>query len=68
MDTFSLHHFIVRHGVTLSTTPEYASFQRKYARDWGAIEQLRVRLEELMQRYSVPPAFTFTFTFTLTRS
>ena len=29
MDTFSLHHFIIRHGHTLSSTPEFLSFQRK---------------------------------------
>ena len=27
MDTFSLHHFIIRHGVTLDTTPEFASYR-----------------------------------------
>ena len=57
MDTFSLHHFIIRHGVTLDSTPEYASYQRKYAADWGALQQLVERLEALMSRYAVPLAY-----------
>ena len=57
MDTFSLHHFIIRHGHTLDTTPEFASFQRKYAADWGAIRQLISILEGLMQTYNVPLAY-----------
>ena len=57
MDTFSLHHFIIRHGVTLTTTPEYASFQRKYSTEWGAVEQLVSVLENMMQQYSVPLAY-----------
>jgi hypothetical protein len=43
--------------VTLDTTPEYASFQRKNAADWGALEQLIRALEALMQTYHVPLAY-----------
>jgi hypothetical protein len=57
MDSYSLHHFIIRHGTTLNSTPEFASFQRKYASDWGAVEQLVCALEELMRAYSVPLAY-----------
>ena len=57
MDTFSLHHYIIRRGRTLDTTPEFASFQRKFAADWGAISQLNTALEELMQLYNVPLAY-----------
>ena len=39
MDTFSLHHYIVRNGTTLDSTPEFVSFQRKFASDWGAVQQ-----------------------------
>ena len=39
MDTFSLHHYIIRNGTTLDSTPEFISFQRKFASDWGAIQQ-----------------------------
>ena len=45
MDTFSLHHYIVRNGTTLDSTPEFVSFQRKFASDWGAVQQtVRVQL------------------------
>ena len=39
MDTFSLHHYIVRNGTTLDSTPEFVSFQRRFASDWGAVQQ-----------------------------
>ena len=57
MDTFSLHHFIIRNGATLDTTPEYISFQRKYAPYWGALQQLVSRLEGILTQYSVPLAY-----------
>ena len=57
MDTFSLHHYIIRHGLTLDTTPEFASFGRKYAADWGAIQELNAQLEQLMRKYNVPLAY-----------
>ena len=57
MDTFSLHHFIVRNGMTLDSTPEFVSFQRKFASDWGAVQQLVFSLEAVMRRFSVPLAY-----------
>ena len=57
MDTFSLHHFIVRFGSTLDTTPEYISFQRKFQEHWGAIQQLVSKLEAIMLHYNVPLAY-----------
>ena len=57
MDTFSLHHFIIRHGVTLDTTPEFASYRRRFDADWGAIQQLITALESLVQTYHVPLAY-----------
>ena len=57
MDTFSLHHFIIRNGLVLDSTPEYASYQRKYASSWGALQQLIDQLSSLMARYSVPLAY-----------
>ena len=39
MDTFSLHHYIVRNGTSLDSTPEFVSFQRKFGSDWGAVQQ-----------------------------
>ena len=43
MDRYSLHHYIVRHGTTLRTTPEFLSFERKYASSWGAPRRLHTR-------------------------
>ena len=56
MDTFSLHHFIIRFGATLDT-PEYISFQRKYSPHWGALQQLVTKLEAMMTQYNVPLAY-----------
>lgn len=38
LDTFSLHQFIIRRGETLSTTPEFLSFKRKYGAVWGRVQ------------------------------
>ncbi|KAL1514674.1 hypothetical protein AB1Y20_003762 [Prymnesium parvum] len=57
MDTFSLHHFIIRYGCTLDSTPEYISFQRKYHDHWGALQQLVAKLEAIMVNYNVPIAY-----------
>lgn len=37
LDTYSLHEFIIRNGVTVTSTPEFASFQRCYSHFWGAV-------------------------------
>jgi hypothetical protein len=57
MDTFSLHHFIIRRGVTVENTPEYLSFERKYNKEWGAVHQLNRKLEAVLKKYSVPLAY-----------
>ena len=57
MDTFSLHHFIIRFGSTLDTTPEYISFQRKFQDHWGAIQRLVSKLEAIMLQFDVPLAY-----------
>lgn len=54
MDTFSLHHYIVRNGTTLDSTPEFVSFQRKFASDWGAVQQT-VRVQLLLPPWSLWP-------------
>ena len=40
LDEFSLHQFIIRKGVALIDTPEFASFQRTFRSKWGAIESV----------------------------
>lgn len=57
MDTFSLHHFIIRRGSTVQTTPEYLSFGRKYSSEWGAVLQLVHKLEDMLKKYAVPLAY-----------
>ena len=57
MDEFSLHHYIVRNGTTLDSTPEFVSFQRKFAAHWGAVQQLVLSLEAIMRRFAVPLAY-----------
>lgn len=38
LDAYSLHQFMIRRGRTLTATPEFVSFQRKYAHRWPAIK------------------------------
>jgi len=57
MDTFSLHHFIIRRGEVLDDTPEFVSFQRKYAARWGSVNLVIQQLKELMATYMVPLAY-----------
>ena len=37
MDEFSLHHFIIRKGVTLIETEEFKSYKRTYSHLWNQI-------------------------------
>ena len=37
LDMYSLHQFLIRHGNTLESTPEFVSFRRKYSYMWGQI-------------------------------
>ena len=48
LDEFSLHQFIIRRGVTLSSTPEFESYKRKHARTWGPIQDAITLLEQLL--------------------
>jgi hypothetical protein len=57
MDTFSLHHFIIRRGEVLDETPEYVSYQRKYSEHWGVIAALIAKLQQLLAEYNVPLAY-----------
>jgi hypothetical protein len=58
LDEFSLHQFIIRRGLTLSSTPEFESYKRKHARGWGAIEDCICSLEKLLAKYQVPTLLT----------
>lgn len=57
MDTFSLHHFIIRRGELLDDTPEFVSYQRKNQERWGALLEVINGLKELMAEYAVPLAY-----------
>lgn len=57
MDTFSLHHFIIRRGEVLSDTPEFVSYQRKHAQHWGALADTIALLRALLGEYGVPLAY-----------
>lgn len=56
MDSHSLHEFMIRHGHTLSSTPEFASYQRVYAVLWPVIQELILQLEGICTDYAVPLA------------
>ena len=55
MDTFSLHHFIIRKGITLDT-PEFASYKRTFTSMWPKISQTIEYLEAFLYRFAVPKA------------
>eukprot|EP00899_Mesostigma_viride_P008752 jgi/Mesvir1/17879/Mv12955-RA.1 len=56
LDAFSLHEFVIRHGVVLDSTPEFASYKRTYARVWPQIESLIRHLEEVCTTFNVDRA------------
>jgi hypothetical protein len=57
LDSFSLHQFIIRRGKTLSDTPEYESFKRKYLNAWGSITGIIRALEKMLEEFTVPVAY-----------
>mmetsp|Transcript_22620 Transcript_22620/g.44816 ORF Transcript_22620/g.44816 Transcript_22620/m.44816 type:complete len:1178 (+) Transcript_22620:87-3620(+) len=57
LDTYSLHQFIIRKGKTLSTTPEFLSYQRKYSFLWGQIKSIIQKLEAFLTQYQIPLAY-----------
>ena len=57
LDSFSLHQFIIRRGKTLSDTPEYESFKRKYLNAWGGVTGIVRALEKMLEEFTVPVAY-----------
>lgn len=57
LDSFSLHQFIIRRGKTLSDTPEYESFKRKYLNSWGGVTGIIRSLEKMLEEFTVPVAY-----------
>jgi hypothetical protein len=57
LDMYSLHEFIIRKGATLQNTPEYQSYRRSHAHEWGAVAHVVRLLEELLASYGVPLAY-----------
>jgi hypothetical protein len=47
LDTYSLHHFIIRKGKALEDTPEFTSFKRSYNIVWGEIQLIIRELEKI---------------------
>ncbi|KEG15250.1 IQ calmodulin-binding protein motif family protein [Trypanosoma grayi] len=57
LDVYSMHEFLIRKGATLRSTPEFASFKRRYAACWGNVELVIRRLEEFLQNYGIDLAY-----------
>ncbi|EKF33134.1 hypothetical protein MOQ_003008 [Trypanosoma cruzi marinkellei] len=57
LDVYSMHEFIIRKGATLRSTPEFASFKRRYAASWGNVELVIRRLEEFLKSYGIELAY-----------
>jgi hypothetical protein len=57
LDTYSLHQFIIRKGKTLSNTPEFSSYQRKYFFMWGQIRNVIQALEAMLTKYTIALAY-----------
>jgi hypothetical protein len=53
---YSQSHFLVYRGRTLTTTPDFLSFQRRHASQWPAVSGAILQLEALLVRYAVPLA------------
>ncbi|KAK7197657.1 hypothetical protein NESM_000717200 [Novymonas esmeraldas] len=53
LDWYSMHEFIIRKGVALRNTPEFASFKRHYMSSWGEVECLIEVLEDMLRSYGV---------------
>ncbi|ORC90065.1 IQ calmodulin-binding protein motif family protein [Trypanosoma theileri] len=57
LDVYSMHEFIIRKGVTLRNTPEFASFKRRYIACWGNVELVIRKLEEFLKNYGIDLAY-----------
>ncbi|RNF25976.1 IQ calmodulin-binding protein motif family protein [Trypanosoma conorhini] len=57
LDVYSMHEFIIRKGATLRSTPEFASFKRRYTACWGNVELVIRRLEEFLKSYGIDLAY-----------
>lgn len=57
LDLYSMHELTIRSGKTLRNTPEFASFKRRNATSWGAIESLLQTLEDFLKAYGVDLAY-----------
>jgi len=53
---YSQSHFLVYQGRTLTTTPDFLSFQRRHAAQWPAVSGAISQLETLLVRHAVPLA------------
>jgi len=45
---------MIRYGQTLSSTPEFMSYQRVYAAVWPVLAELILQLEGICAEYAVP--------------
>jgi hypothetical protein len=67
MDNFSSHTFNIYGGKAVKNSPEFMSYQKEYASNFGAISVLIHRLEDILNehgKHKYQPCYSFT---TLTR-
>ena len=57
MDQYALHQFIVRNGHVVTDTPDFISWKKTHAADWGAIVGTLSHIEQWLRDYSIPIAF-----------
>ncbi len=53
LDQYSLHNFIIWKGSTVTNTPEFSSFKRKYDTFWGSVLSCINLLETLARDYQI---------------
>ncbi|GMH84334.1 hypothetical protein TrVE_jg5934 [Triparma verrucosa] len=53
LDQYSLHNFIIWKGSTVTNTPEFSSFKRKYDTFWGSVLGCINLLETLARDYQI---------------
>jgi hypothetical protein len=53
MDEYSLHQFVIYCGQTLKETPEFESFRRTHAHEWGAISDIVKLLEDFTRVHDI---------------
>eukprot|EP01028_Stygiella_incarcerata_P008597 TRINITY_DN377_c0_g1_i13.p1 TRINITY_DN377_c0_g1~~TRINITY_DN377_c0_g1_i13.p1 ORF type:complete len:1237 (-),score=383.23 TRINITY_DN377_c0_g1_i13:158-3868(-) len=53
LDQYSLHHFIIRRGKTITTAPEFMSYKRTYQSLWSSIAHVIRAMEQMAVDYNI---------------